>query len=101
MLSARAHGGETMDWTALVGGERIAAGLQPFAGRVSAERANERSEGGARAGRGWERIQRGEGARRKDERNGSMGRKKEGRNGGRGCMFKKGIEAGDDDWTWA
>lgn len=24
-----------MDWTALVGGQRIAAGLQPFAGRVS------------------------------------------------------------------
>ncbi|GFZ43010.1 hypothetical protein JCM24511_00728 [Saitozyma sp. JCM 24511] len=38
MLSARAHGGETMDWTALVGGERIAAGLQPFAGRVRLER---------------------------------------------------------------
>lgn len=35
MLSARAHGGEEMDWTALVGGQRIAAGLQPFAGRVS------------------------------------------------------------------
>lgn len=35
MLSARAHGGEDMDWTALVGGQRIAAGLQPFAGRVS------------------------------------------------------------------
>jgi hypothetical protein len=35
MLSARAHGGEEMDWTALVAGQRIAAGLQPFAGRVS------------------------------------------------------------------
>lgn len=35
MLSARAHGGDELDWTALVGGQRIAAGLQPFAGRVS------------------------------------------------------------------
>lgn len=36
MLSARAHGGDLMDWTALVGGQRIAAGLQPFAdNRVS------------------------------------------------------------------
>lgn len=35
MLSARAHGGAEMDWTALVGGQRIAAGLQPFEGRVS------------------------------------------------------------------
>ena len=35
MLSARAHGGDLMDWTALVGGERISAGLAPFAGRVS------------------------------------------------------------------
>ena len=35
MLSARAHGGDMMDWTALVAGQRIAAGLQPFAGRVS------------------------------------------------------------------
>lgn len=34
MLSARAHGGDDMDWTALVGGQRIAAGLQPFVGRV-------------------------------------------------------------------
>ncbi|KAI9632222.1 NAD binding domain of 6-phosphogluconate dehydrogenase-domain-containing protein [Dioszegia hungarica] len=38
MLSARAHGGEEMDWTALVGGQRIAAGLQPFAGRSKLER---------------------------------------------------------------
>jgi hypothetical protein len=35
MLSARAHGGDQMDWTALVGGERISAGLQPFGSRVS------------------------------------------------------------------
>ncbi len=35
MLSARAHGGDEMDWTALVGGQRIAAGLEPFVGRVS------------------------------------------------------------------
>lgn len=35
MLSARAHGGDEMDWTALVGGQRIAAGLAPFKGRVS------------------------------------------------------------------
>lgn len=35
MLSARAHGGDEMDWTALVGGQRISAGLQPFKGRVS------------------------------------------------------------------
>lgn len=35
MLSARAHGGDELDWTALVGGQRIAAGLQPFQGRVS------------------------------------------------------------------
>lgn len=34
MLSARAHGGDIMDWTALVGGQRISAGLQPFAGKV-------------------------------------------------------------------
>jgi hypothetical protein len=34
MLSARAHGGDQMDWTALVGGERISAGLQPFGSRV-------------------------------------------------------------------
>ncbi|CAD6565561.1 MAG: hypothetical protein TREMPRED_001528 [Tremellales sp. Tagirdzhanova-0007] len=38
MLSARAHGGDTMDWTALVAGQRIAAGLQPFAGRRRLER---------------------------------------------------------------
>lgn len=37
MLSARAHGGDEMDWTALVGGQRIAAGLAPFKGRVSRE----------------------------------------------------------------
>lgn len=35
MISARAHGGDKMDWTALVGGERISAGLEPFAGKVS------------------------------------------------------------------
>ena len=35
MLSARAHGGDELDWTALVGGQRIAAGLHPFKGRVS------------------------------------------------------------------
>lgn len=35
MLSARAHGGDQMDWTALVGGERISAGLKPFGSRVS------------------------------------------------------------------
>ena len=34
MLSARAHGGDQMDWTALVGGERISAGLKPFGSRV-------------------------------------------------------------------
>ncbi|WVQ83419.1 hypothetical protein IAT38_005560 [Cryptococcus sp. DSM 104549] len=38
MLSARAHGGDTMDWTALVGGQRIAAGLNPFANKVRVER---------------------------------------------------------------
>ncbi|OCF34094.1 hypothetical protein I316_04041 [Kwoniella heveanensis BCC8398] len=38
MLSARAHGGDEMDWTALVGGQRIAAGLKPFAGRSRLER---------------------------------------------------------------
>jgi hypothetical protein len=38
MLSARAHGGDEMDWTALVGGQRISAGLQPFKGRVSLTR---------------------------------------------------------------
>ncbi|KAK6906995.1 hypothetical protein L486_04282 [Kwoniella mangroviensis CBS 10435] len=41
MLSARAHGGDTMDWTALVGGQRIAAGLKPFAGRVRLEKYEE------------------------------------------------------------
>ncbi|ORY26073.1 6-phosphogluconate dehydrogenase [Naematelia encephala] len=41
MLSARAHGGGSMDWTALVGGQRIAAGLQPFAGRSRLERYDE------------------------------------------------------------
>jgi hypothetical protein len=35
MITARAQGGEDMDWTALVGGQRIAAGLAPFAGKVS------------------------------------------------------------------
>jgi hypothetical protein len=45
MLSARAHGGETMDWTALVGGERIAAGLQPFAGKVSRLTSERREQG--------------------------------------------------------
>jgi len=35
MLSARAHGGDELDWTSLVGGQRIAAGLKPFEGRVS------------------------------------------------------------------
>ncbi|TYJ53496.1 hypothetical protein B9479_005882 [Cryptococcus floricola] len=38
MLSARAHGGDTMDWTALVGGQRISAGLEPFAGKVRLEK---------------------------------------------------------------
>ncbi|KAK8861212.1 hypothetical protein IAR55_002031 [Kwoniella newhampshirensis] len=38
MLSARAHGGDEMDWTALVGGQRIAAGLKPFAGKTRLER---------------------------------------------------------------
>ncbi|EIW66194.1 hypothetical protein TREMEDRAFT_65800 [Tremella mesenterica DSM 1558] len=32
-VSARAHGGDMLDWTALVGGQRISAGLEPFAGR--------------------------------------------------------------------
>lgn len=35
MITARAQGGEEMDWTALVGGQRLAAGLAPFAGKVS------------------------------------------------------------------
>jgi hypothetical protein len=35
MITARAQGGDEMDWTALVGGERISAGLPPFAGKVS------------------------------------------------------------------
>lgn len=34
MITARAQGGEHMDWTALVAGTRIAAGLPPFAGKV-------------------------------------------------------------------
>lgn len=34
MLSARAHGGDDLDWTALVGGERISAGLPPFGSSV-------------------------------------------------------------------
>ncbi|OWZ62491.1 hypothetical protein AYX14_06795 [Cryptococcus neoformans] len=38
MLSARAHGGDIMDWTALVGGQRISAGLQPFAGKMRLEK---------------------------------------------------------------
>ncbi|KAK1920922.1 6-phosphogluconate dehydrogenase [Papiliotrema laurentii] len=38
MLSARAHGGDDLDWTALVGGQRIAAGLAPFQGRTRLER---------------------------------------------------------------
>ncbi|WWD16895.1 hypothetical protein CI109_101327 [Kwoniella shandongensis] len=38
MLSARAHGGDEMDWTALVGGQRISAGLKPFAGKTRLER---------------------------------------------------------------
>lgn len=44
MLSARAHGGDDMDWTALVGGQRIAAGLQPFVGRRKLERYYEDKE---------------------------------------------------------
>ncbi|ORX36232.1 6-phosphogluconate dehydrogenase [Kockovaella imperatae] len=35
MLSARAHGGADLDWTALVGGQRIAAGLPPFSGKTT------------------------------------------------------------------
>ena len=35
MLSARAHGGADLDWTALVGGQRITAGMPPFSGKVS------------------------------------------------------------------
>lgn len=38
MLSARAHGGDQMDWTALVAGERISAGQQPFGSRVRLEK---------------------------------------------------------------
>ncbi|WVN84870.1 uncharacterized protein L203_100006 [Cryptococcus depauperatus CBS 7841] len=38
MLSARAHGGDTMDWTALVGGQRISAGLKPFSGKQRLEK---------------------------------------------------------------
>lgn len=43
-----------MDWTALVGGQRIAAGLQPFAGRVS-RLVPELGKNGADLGfrRGW------------------------------------------------
>ncbi|KAL7419915.1 hypothetical protein Q5752_005832 [Cryptotrichosporon argae] len=37
MISARAHGGAAMDWAALVGGQRIAAGLAPFAGKTRLE----------------------------------------------------------------
>ncbi|KAL1410309.1 hypothetical protein Q8F55_004315 [Vanrija albida] len=38
MITARAQGGEHMDWTALVAGQRIAAGLQPFAGKTRLEK---------------------------------------------------------------
>jgi len=38
MLSARAHGGDELDWTALVGGQRIAAGLAPFKHKKHLER---------------------------------------------------------------
>lgn len=34
MITARAQGGDHMDWTALVGGQRIASGMPPFAGKV-------------------------------------------------------------------
>lgn len=37
LITARAQGNGQMDWTALVGGERIAAGLQPFAGKTHLE----------------------------------------------------------------
>lgn len=49
MLSARAHGGDEMDWTALVGGQRISAGLQPFKGRVSPSPRRSRGQRGAEA----------------------------------------------------
>jgi hypothetical protein len=35
MISARAHGAEDLDWTALVAGQRLSAGLEPFHGKVS------------------------------------------------------------------
>lgn len=38
MLTARAHGGDELDWTSLVAGQRIAAGLQPFQGKRKLER---------------------------------------------------------------
>lgn len=52
MLSARAHGGDEMDWTALVGGQRISAGLQPFKGRVSRGRGEAEAKAEPRRSRG-------------------------------------------------
>lgn len=37
LITARAQGSGQMDWTALVGGQRIAAGLEPFAGKTHLE----------------------------------------------------------------
>lgn len=34
LVSARANGGDQLDWSSLVGGERISAGLPPFSTKV-------------------------------------------------------------------
>jgi hypothetical protein len=35
LITARANGGDQLDWSSLVGGQRIAAGLPPFEKKVS------------------------------------------------------------------
>ena len=61
MLSARAHGGAELDWTALVGGQRIAAGLPPFSSKVSGriERSEVRASTKCKAGPGEHDLARG------------------------------------------